>query len=194
MLALIAYNVLRLLVKAISGLLTALWDGTERQQGVRILQKWDITPFWKRGELKNMTQANTIGISRENWNKEMFFKYLENNKEFWVMANTSWLDHLGIFPKAPRLKRCSVDGKPNWSQQHYAVARKERKQNQNQKQQKKTPKYLSKHHMVYSQEWFLPGLWCAPLISSSAAKILLELCAQSGALGFKLIEEPGQRD
>lgn len=140
MLALIAYNVLRLLVKAISGLLTALWDGTERQQGVRILQKWDITPFWKREELKNMTQANTIGISRENWNKEMFFKYLENNKEFWVMANTSWLDHLGIFPKAPRLKRCSVDGKPNWSQQHYAVARKERKQNQNQKQQKNHPK------------------------------------------------------
>lgn len=32
------------------------------------------------------------------------------------------------------------------------------------------------------------------LISSSAAKISLEFCVLSGALYFKLIEEPGQRD
>lgn len=102
------------------------------------------------------------------------------------MANTNLLDHLDIFPKAPRLNGYSVDGKPNWSQQHYAAAR--------EKKEKEKKLFKQASCGTYGQEWFLPGLWCVPLISSRAAKISMELCVQSGALEFKLIEEPGQRD
>lgn len=56
------------------------------------------------------------------------------------MANTNLLDHLDIFPKAPRLNIYSVDGKPNWSQQHYAAAR--------EKKEKEKKNYLSKHHVA----------------------------------------------
>lgn len=97
----------------------------------------------------------------------------------WVMANTNLLDYLDIFLKAPKLKRCLMKST-------ILCCGKKKSEGKN---------YLSKHHSgVCSQEWFLPGLWCVPLISSSAAKISLELCVQSGALGFKLIEEPGQRN
>lgn len=63
-------------------------------------------------------------------------------------------------------------------------------------QEKREGKKLFKHTLcgMYRQEWFLPGLGCVPLISSGAAKVSLKLCVRSGALDFKLIEEPGQRD